>query len=83
MVSDKGRIKEYGGEVSNVEENEDIGEYEQCPFCELYFEVFRTEAGDLATLNDHIKKSHDKVRVRKGSNYRWVDRNEVVKNLAK
>ena len=79
----KSRTKEYGGEDSTYDGDKDTGEYEECPFCGVFYEVYKIEGREYGTLNDHIKTTHDKVRVRKGSNYRWVDRNEVLKNLGK
>ena len=54
-------------------------DYEECPFCELVIEVPSRprsafgESRHASMLEDHIRRHHDKVQVRKGSNYRWED----------
>ena len=60
-------------------------EYEQCPFCDRLFEVptvyVATDPYQGHELYKHIEKEHRKVRVRKGSNYKWMDVAEVKKRL--
>jgi hypothetical protein len=66
-----------------------VPDYEQCQFCERIFEVALGEgslidfdAARRATpLDQHIRREHSKVRLRKGSNYKWVDAAEM-KRLA-
>lgn len=59
-------------------------EFEQCPFCDKLFEVPLIRPLSLADrpIDKHIKEVHNKVRVRKGSNYKWIDRSEALKHLA-
>ena len=62
-------------------------EYAQCPFCDKIFapgmvlvnKVTGDRTGD--EMDEHIVKVHDKVRVRKGTNYKWMDRAEVKRLL--
>jgi hypothetical protein len=77
----KARMKEYGGPNNTGEEGKDIGEYEECQFCGALYEVANFDGNSVSMLNDHIKTTHNKVRVRKGSNYRWIDREEVLRKL--
>jgi hypothetical protein len=53
--------------------------YVECPFCDRIFED-RLVTGE-PPLRRHIEQDHHKVRVRKGSNYRWVDATEVKRRL--
>ena len=61
-------------------------EYEQCPFCDKIFEVaaiqFVTLSPYRTTLEKHIVEQHKKVKVRKGSNYKWMDEAEVKRALS-
>ena len=61
-------------------------DYEQCQFCERIFEVPVGAEGSLieldsprraTPLDQHIRTEHHKVRLRKGSNYKWVDAAEM------
>jgi hypothetical protein len=60
-------------------------DYEECPFCDLVIEVSpknvpKSLIGELrhpSMLEDHIRRHHHKVLVRKGSNYRWEDAAEM------
>jgi hypothetical protein len=58
-------------------------DYEECPFCDRIFEtdVYTGMVHDHP-LEDHIRTAHDKLKVRKGSNYRWVDKAEIASRLA-
>jgi hypothetical protein len=57
-------------------------DYVECPFCDRIFvaEAFHSLMHGHP-LEDHIRDDHDKVKLRKGSNYRWVDRKEVEARL--
>ncbi len=58
-------------------------DYTECPFCDrIYEDDVYTGLVHQHPLDDHIRSEHDKVKVRKGSNYRWVDRAEVESRLA-
>ena len=56
--------------------------YVECPFCDRIF-----EDPDLwpprkeKPLVRHLEQDHHKVRVRKGSNYKWIDAKEVKRRL--
>jgi hypothetical protein len=62
-----------------------VPDYEQCPFCDRIFEVPLAgrslidldTARPASSLDRHIRMDHDKVRLRKGSNYKWVDAGEM------
>ncbi len=57
-------------------------DYIECPFCPLIFEdPFAWPTFKPKPLDAHIMSDHHKVRVRKGSNYRWVDRDEVARRV--
>ncbi len=60
-------------------------DYVECPFCVLIFEDpgenWVHQMGEKKPLDRHIEQDHHKVRVRKGSNYRWVDAKEVKRRL--
>jgi hypothetical protein len=59
-----------------------MSDYVECPFCDRIFEADTYPAlVHEHPLEDHIRIAHDKVRVRKGSNYRWVDKTEVESRL--
>ncbi len=56
--------------------------YVECPFCLLLFEDPEVARPDGKTdLMRHVEQDHHKVRVRKGSNYRWVDAKEIKRRL--
>ena len=58
-------------------------EFEQCPFCDTLFAIEPgVRIGSDRPIEHHIKVVHHKVRVRKGSNYKWIDRSEALKHLA-
>ncbi len=52
--------------------------YVECPFCDR---IFEDHFNGEPPLRRHIEEDHHKVRVRKGSNYRWVDVKEVKRRL--
>ncbi len=58
-------------------------DYAECPFCGRIFpaETFHGMM-HLHPLDDHIRSEHDKVKLRKGTNYRWVDRVEIERRIA-
>lgn len=66
----------------------DVPHFEQCPFCDR---VFRTHVGPVAytalrgpplsDLEQHLVTDHHKVKLRKGSNYKWVDESEVARGV--
>ena len=62
-------------------------EYEQCQFCNKMFEVpfavWMTLSPYRTALEKHIVEQHKKVKVRKGSNYKWMDETEVKRALGK
>jgi hypothetical protein len=59
-------------------------DYEECPFCDLVIEIPskpRSALGEsrhASMLEEHIRRHHHKVQVRKGSNYRWEDAAEMA-----
>ncbi|HEV2450219.1 MAG TPA: hypothetical protein VGU43_07440 [Thermoplasmata archaeon] len=55
-------------------------DYEQCPFCESVFQIDGKPRN--VPLEDHIRADHRKVKLRKGSNYRWVDAAEMERMAA-
>lgn len=57
--------------------------YVECPVCDRLFEdrILRTNLSLKSALQLHIELDHHKVRVRKGSNYKWVDAKEVERRL--
>ncbi len=56
--------------------------YVECPFCPLLFPEPQMTGPDGTTpLVRHVAQDHHKVRVRKGSNYRWVDEREIKRRL--
>jgi hypothetical protein len=55
-----------------------MGDYEQCPFCERIFAA-PTRIYDSGDLDRHIRTDHHKVKLRKGTNYKWVDAAEMEK----
>jgi hypothetical protein len=61
-----------------------IPEYQECPFCDRIFEErgLISPVGTPTPLEAHIVRVHKKVRVRKGSNYKWLDQAEVKKRLS-
>ncbi len=57
-------------------------EYQECPFCDRIFEVpLMAKVGEKTSIDRHIEKEHHKVKVRRGSNYRWLDAAEVERRL--
>lgn len=59
-----------------------MADYVQCPFCDRVFpEPQARKASGETPLEEHTVRFHHKVRVRKGSNYRWMDESEVKKRL--
>lgn len=57
-------------------------DYTECPFCDRIFAV--DEFPGLVhshPLDDHIRSVHHMVKVRKGSNYRWLPEEEVKARL--
>lgn len=63
----------------------DPPDYEQCPICDRVFEVedvsLRTKGHelDMTELEYHIRTVHRMVKLRRGSNYKWVDAAEMAK----
>lgn len=63
----------------------DPPDYEQCPVCDRVFVVedlrFRPKGRELdpTELEAHIRGDHNMVKLRKGSNYRWVDAAEMAR----
>ena len=54
----------------------------QCLFCDrLFREPQAKRASGETPLEERVMSAHHKVRVRKGSNYRWMDESEVKKRL--
>ena len=52
--------------------------YEQCPYCDKIFDVSGLIlAWEDTQLEKHIKDVHKKVKVRRGTNYKWMDMSEV------
>jgi len=61
-----------------------VTKYAQCPFCDALFkEPQARKASGSTQLEEHVMTMHRKVRVRKGSNYRWMDEAEVKKTAAR
>jgi len=66
----------------------DEPDYLQCPVCDRVFKVgdplVRMSGSErtMMELEAHIRTDHHMVKVRKGSNYRWVDAAEMAE-LAK
>ena len=61
-----------------------MAEYVQCPFCDALFkEPQARKPSGYTQLEEHVMAMHHKVRVRKGSNYRWIDEAEAKKMLAR
>jgi hypothetical protein len=60
-------------------------DYEQCPVCERVFVVedlrLRSKGHSLdpTELERHIREDHHMVKLRKGSNYKWVDAAEMAR----
>jgi hypothetical protein len=58
-------------------------DYMECPFCDRIYEAEAYVAlVHQHPLEAHIRSDHHMVRVRKGSNYRWVPEQEVRARLA-
>jgi hypothetical protein len=57
-------------------------DYVECPFCEVIFEE-DAYPGLVHTrpLDEHIRAVHHRMKIRKGSNYRWVTEEEVRERL--
>ena len=61
-----------------------MADYVQCPFCEALFrEPQARKPSGYTQLEEHVMAMHRKVRVRKGSNYRWMDEAEVKKMVVR
>ncbi len=62
---------------------EDLTEYEQCQFCDKIFEKPNflpvTLSPYRTPLEKHIVDVHEKMKVRKGNNYKWMDKDEIEK----
>lgn len=59
-----------------------MAEYAQCPSCSALFkEPQARKPSGHTQLEEHVMAMHRKVRVRKGSNYRWMDE-EDAKRMA-
>lgn len=64
-------------------------QYEQCPFCDRIFVegiILRNRVTGETSGNDleeHISTEHNKVKVRKGTNYKWMDLEEVKRLIKK
>ncbi len=57
-------------------------DYVQCPFCDRLFRgPHAKRASGERPLEERVMSAHHKVRVRKRSNYRWMDESEVKKRL--
>lgn len=58
-----------------------MAEYAQCQFYDALFREpqARTPSGYTQQVEEHVMPTHHKVRVRKGSNYRWMDEGEAKK----
>jgi len=75
----------HAGRVAIMKGSYDLEviDYEQCPFCDRVFKaqkefVFTPSKGlTLSALEVHIRSDHQKVKLRKGSNYRWVDESDL------
>ncbi len=60
-----------------------MADYVQCPFCDkLFKEPQARKTSGETPLEEHVMSAHHKVRVRKGSNYRWMDEAEARKKVA-
>ncbi len=58
-------------------------DYVQNPFCDrLFREPQARKPSGETPLEEHVITVHHKVRVRKGSNYKWMDESEVKKRPA-
>jgi hypothetical protein len=58
-------------------------DYVECPFCDRIFEAEAyTALVHQHPLEQHIRTDHRMVKVRKGSNYRWVREDDVKNRLA-
>ncbi len=59
-------------------------DYVECPFCDR---IFETESYHGLVhgnpLEAHIRTDHAMVKVRKGSNYRWISAHEARRRVAK
>ncbi len=57
-------------------------DFEECPFCDRIFEAvsFKGLVRERP-VEAHIRHDHHMVKVRKGSNYRWVPEAEVRERL--
>ncbi len=61
-----------------------MADYVQCPFCDRLFREPQTRKATGETpLEEHVIAAHRKVRVRKGSNYRWMDKGEARKRVVR
>jgi hypothetical protein len=60
-----------------------MSEYEECPICDRLFEADAYN-GLVHTrpVEAHIRTVHHMVKVRRGSNYRWIPETEVKERLA-
>jgi hypothetical protein len=59
-----------------------MADYEECPFCDRIFETVAFPGlARERPIEEHIRSDHHMVRVRKGSNYRWVSEDEVRARL--
>jgi hypothetical protein len=55
-----------------------MADYVECPFCDYIFEEDSYHGlVHQQPLDDHIRVTHAMVKVRKGSNYRWLPRDQV------
>jgi hypothetical protein len=60
-----------------------MADYVECPFCERIFEADAYPGlVHQHPLDAHIRTEHRMVKVRKGSNYRWVPEDEVKARLS-
>lgn len=59
-----------------------MSDYMECPFCDR---IFSSDAYPALVhthpLEDHIRSEHRMVKVRKGSNYRWLSQQEIETRL--
>jgi hypothetical protein len=60
-----------------------VTDYEECPICDRLFET-DSYVGMVHTrpVEEHIRSVHRMVKVRRGSNYRWIPEAEVKQRLA-
>jgi hypothetical protein len=59
-----------------------VVDYQECPFCDRIFEVPQIIKWTQKTpLEEHIEADHHKLKVRKGSNYKWMDKVQVERRL--